>query len=129
MAAPERFADRSDSSCTAGAVHTWPICMDRPRVLRFHSAADGQCEECAGADREKLCCQCEYDQQAVKEDRMAKFLAFKDHRGQEIYVNAALVRAVRSEGESGAWIDFDGEHSIRTPSPANTVVRDLEKAV
>jgi len=24
MAAPERFADRSDSSCTAGAVHTWP---------------------------------------------------------------------------------------------------------
>jgi hypothetical protein len=23
MAAPERFADRSDSSCTAGAVHTW----------------------------------------------------------------------------------------------------------
>ena len=25
MAAPERFADMSDSSCTAGAVHTWPI--------------------------------------------------------------------------------------------------------
>jgi hypothetical protein len=25
MAAPERFADRSDSSCTAGAVHTWPF--------------------------------------------------------------------------------------------------------
>jgi hypothetical protein len=25
MAAPERFADLSDSSCTAGAVHTWPI--------------------------------------------------------------------------------------------------------
>ena len=24
MAAPERFADTSDSSCTAGAVHTWP---------------------------------------------------------------------------------------------------------
>jgi hypothetical protein len=24
MTAPERFADRSDSSCTAGAVHTWP---------------------------------------------------------------------------------------------------------
>ena len=74
-------------------------------------------------------CQCEYDQQAVKEDRMAKFLAFKDYRGQEIYVNAALVRAVRSEGESGAWIDFDGQHSIRTPSPANAVVRDLERAV
>ncbi len=25
MAAPERFADQSDSSCNAGAVHTWPI--------------------------------------------------------------------------------------------------------
>jgi hypothetical protein len=25
MAAPERFADKSDSSCTAGAVHTWPF--------------------------------------------------------------------------------------------------------
>ena len=25
MAAPERFAHMSDSSCTAGAVHTWPI--------------------------------------------------------------------------------------------------------
>src|SRR5208282_628845 len=25
MAAPERFADMSDSSCTAGAVHTWPV--------------------------------------------------------------------------------------------------------
>jgi hypothetical protein len=25
MAAPERFADKSDSSCTAGAVHTWPL--------------------------------------------------------------------------------------------------------
>jgi hypothetical protein len=71
----------------------------------------------------------EYDQQAVEEERMAKFLAFKDHLGQEVYVNAVLVRAVRSDGESGAWIDFDGEHSIRTPSPANTVVRDLEKAV
>ena len=23
MTAPERFADTSDSSCTAGAVHTW----------------------------------------------------------------------------------------------------------
>ena len=85
--------------------------------------------ETLAADREELRGQCEYDQQAVEEERMAKFLAFKDHRGQEIYVNAALVRAVRSEGESGAWIDFDGSHSIRTPSPANTVVRDLEKAV
>ena len=25
MAAPERFAESSDSSCTAGTVHTWPI--------------------------------------------------------------------------------------------------------
>jgi hypothetical protein len=25
MAAPERFAEMSDSSCTAGAVHTWPV--------------------------------------------------------------------------------------------------------
>ena len=25
MAAPERFAETSDSSCTAGAVQTWPI--------------------------------------------------------------------------------------------------------
>jgi hypothetical protein len=25
MAAPERFAEKSDSSCTAGTVHTWPI--------------------------------------------------------------------------------------------------------
>ena len=25
MAAPERFAETSDSSCTAGAVHTWPF--------------------------------------------------------------------------------------------------------
>ena len=28
MAAPERFAERSDSSCTAGTVHTWPIWTD-----------------------------------------------------------------------------------------------------
>ena len=25
MAAPERFAETSDSSCTAGAVHTWHL--------------------------------------------------------------------------------------------------------
>src|SRR6478735_10886935 len=25
MAAPERFAERSDSSCTAGTLHTWPL--------------------------------------------------------------------------------------------------------
>ena len=28
MAAPERFADKSDSSCTAGTVHTWPSATD-----------------------------------------------------------------------------------------------------
>jgi hypothetical protein len=46
-------------------------------------------------------CQREYDQQAVEEERMAKFLAFKDHRGQEIYVNAALVRG--GEVGGGEW--------------------------
>ena len=25
MAAPERFAESRDSSCTAGAIHTWPL--------------------------------------------------------------------------------------------------------
>src|ERR1700686_1939380 len=29
MAAPERFAKTSDSSCTAGAVHTWPLATGR----------------------------------------------------------------------------------------------------
>jgi hypothetical protein len=29
MAAPERFAETSDSSCTAGAVHTWPVSTNR----------------------------------------------------------------------------------------------------
>jgi hypothetical protein len=60
---------------------------------------------------------------------MAKFLAVKDDRGKEVYVNATLVRVVRPDGESGAWIDFDEKHSIRTPSPASLIVRDLEKAV
>src|SRR5262249_42311449 len=32
MAAPERFADTSDSSCTAGAVHTWHEACDIDRV-------------------------------------------------------------------------------------------------
>ena len=31
MAAPERFAETSDSSCTAGAVHTWPGSVLRMR--------------------------------------------------------------------------------------------------
>ena len=30
MAAPERFAKTSDSSCTAGAVHTWPDSVNIP---------------------------------------------------------------------------------------------------
>jgi hypothetical protein len=34
MAAPERFADLSDSSCTAGAVHTWT-----------HQSADEEIQE------------------------------------------------------------------------------------
>ena len=28
MAAPERFAEKSDSSSTAGTVHTWPVATD-----------------------------------------------------------------------------------------------------
>jgi hypothetical protein len=37
MAAPERFAETSDSSCTAGAVHTWPISevAESPSDVRF----------------------------------------------------------------------------------------------
>jgi hypothetical protein len=42
MAAPERFADRSDSPCTAGAVHTWPLATDRIFLAdgRFGCEAD-----------------------------------------------------------------------------------------
>ena len=42
MAAPERFADRSDSSCTAGAVHTWPFASFRGLSAdgRFQGEAD-----------------------------------------------------------------------------------------
>src|ERR1700736_2923689 len=29
MTAPERFAEKSDSSCNAGAVHTWPTAAIR----------------------------------------------------------------------------------------------------
>src|ERR1700738_4915967 len=44
MAAPERFADRSDSSCTAGAVHTWPIttCCIGVADGRFQGKADSR---------------------------------------------------------------------------------------
>jgi hypothetical protein len=41
MAAPGRFADTSDSSCTAGAVHTWPdsaeCCAATIRLLSLMS--------------------------------------------------------------------------------------------
>jgi hypothetical protein len=42
MAAPERFAEKSDSSCTAGAVHTWPFASDRilMTACRFRGEAD-----------------------------------------------------------------------------------------
>jgi hypothetical protein len=32
MTAPERFADMSDSTCTAGTVHTWPILLKKSAV-------------------------------------------------------------------------------------------------
>jgi len=42
MAAPERFADKSDSSCTAGAVHTWPFATFRgaEEFGRYRARAD-----------------------------------------------------------------------------------------
>ena len=30
MAAPERFAEKSDSPCNAGTVHTWPVTVAQP---------------------------------------------------------------------------------------------------
>ena len=39
---PDRFAERSDSSCTAGTVHTWPItsiCLGMA-IGRFRSITD-----------------------------------------------------------------------------------------
>jgi hypothetical protein len=43
MAAPERFADKSDSSCTAGAVHTWPFCIGSLTCFRrFPRAREGR---------------------------------------------------------------------------------------
>ena len=38
MAAPERFAETSDSSCTAGAVHTWPFSSTSPLTVHRHAA-------------------------------------------------------------------------------------------
>jgi hypothetical protein len=45
MAAPERFAEMSDSSCTAGAVHTWHFSdlrdqTDDVRCLKAKSTRD-----------------------------------------------------------------------------------------
>ena len=48
MAAPERFADRSDSPCTAGAVHTWPIATNfslAPDVSFWDEAEVGRAAE------------------------------------------------------------------------------------
>ncbi len=42
MAAPERFAEKLDSSCTAGTVHTWPIATASLRMAdgRFRCKAE-----------------------------------------------------------------------------------------
>jgi hypothetical protein len=44
MAAPERFAETSDSSCIAGAVHTWHEAADHILICegRFRGEADKQ---------------------------------------------------------------------------------------
>ena len=43
---------------------------------------------------------------------MAKFLAFEEDGGNEVYVNASLVRVVRSAGERLTEIEFDDEHKV-----------------
>ena len=42
MAAPERFVEKSDSSCTAGTVHTWPFSTDAAMSanVRFRGIAE-----------------------------------------------------------------------------------------
>ena len=60
---------------------------------------------------------------------MAKFLAFEEDGGNEVYVNASLVRVVRSAGERLTEVEFDDEHKVGITMPASLVVRDLEKAV
>jgi len=59
MAAPERFAEPSDSSCTAGAVHTWPMTtIGRSglfvRSWRYRVGVLGSCRErsVTGVERE-----------------------------------------------------------------------------
>jgi hypothetical protein len=59
---------------------------------------------------------------------MTKFLAFEEDGGNEVYVNASLVRVVRA-GERLTEIEFDDEHKVSITMPASLVVRDLEKAV
>jgi hypothetical protein len=65
---------------------------------------------------------------------MAKFLAFEDDEGKEVYINAARVRAVRSAGDKQTVVEFDDGHKVGFALlcfalPASLVVRDLEKAV
>ena len=60
---------------------------------------------------------------------MAKFSYFEDDRGNEVHINASLVRVVRSAGEKLVMVEFDDEHTVGITLPASLVVRDLEKAV
>ncbi len=48
MAAPERFAETSDFSCTAGAVHTWLKSRDPMGRYQAVMAADGLFEVAPG---------------------------------------------------------------------------------
>ena len=43
---------------------------------------------------------------------MAKFLAFEDDEGKEVYINAARVRAVRSAGDKQTVVEFDDGHKV-----------------
>jgi len=49
MAAPERFAEKSDSSCTAGTVHTWPKADIPARPLFFPYRVKGDIEQAPSA--------------------------------------------------------------------------------
>ena len=60
---------------------------------------------------------------------MAKFLAFEDDEGKEVYINAARVRAVRSAGDKQTVVEFADGHKVGIALPSSLVVRDLEKAV
>ena len=59
MAAPERFADTSDSSCNAGTVHTWPIATNfslAPDVSFWGEADLGRAAEFAASVENDLAC-------------------------------------------------------------------------